>query len=400
MKNELPLAVVMDISETGYGVVQSLSKLDIPIIGFHTSKYKPIGKDSNLVKMNVISQNISDEEKVKKLLDLGVEEKFKPVLIPASDVDVAFLSKYGEVLSKNFILPESSKYSLENVLNKDVMKEIAIKSGLNVPETIFFNSKSNYSELDNFPLPAIIKPSNSLLGYKEHMNVVYSENDLIDTIKNTIPNCESIIISKYVEGDSGVFEGAGYIDNLTGNPVITSVVEKRRQFPTLQFGSGTFVDTNWNDSVKEYTKNFIKELDFKNGSMHLEYKLDSRSGKLYFIEANYRPSSLQKISDTAGMNTVLFSYLNSIGENFNLPNIGQKNAHWVDELRDWRTVFLDSISVDDILNSYKTVDSFSLYDNRDEHIYEREKKLLKDSLHGNEKEIFLELTKNLEYRLR
>ncbi len=88
----------------------------------------------------------------------------------------------------------------------------------------------------------------------------------------------------------------------------------------ITFGAGVYHVMDWNDEVAELTVRFCRALGLR-GLLNVEYKRDSRDGRLMLIEANHRFTASTALHLAAGLDVPLFVYNRLTGAP--LPNLGR-----------------------------------------------------------------------------
>jgi len=366
-------AIVLDLGLTGYGIVKCLSEKDIPIIGLHNAEWKPIANHARFVEKSVvlsdnneeIGRTVSNEETLNSLLDIGKNLDEKGVLFIASDYFVDFCSRNAEELSEYFHVPISSKYNIHEALYKDKMNEIAKKAGLNVLKCEIINRDSNLEEkLSGFPELTIVKPANSLQGYKDRMGIANTQKELYKLVDEKFKYCTDLIVMEYIPGDGTRIEEAYGLMLPNKKAFIPFTLKKIRQHPTLLVGSGTLAESTSQEDIREMTRKFVEELQMQ-GPLHVEYKRHPETNQPIFIEANYRIGSNITLSAAAERNIPYIHYLIATNQQISMDEKSIPGIRWLEEHRDWKLVESGQITKEQLIGEYKNVKAFSIYNSRD-----------------------------------
>ena len=139
MPGELTPAVVLDLGFGGYGVVRSLSRYGIPVIGFCNEKKMPEFR-TKLCDQKIYFKGESDlREKLEQTVS-GLASK--PVLYVTTDSYVNFVIENREFIDENFLIHLPTNDVLNLLLDKTAFTEYANQHDILIPRTHnLFNSK-------------------------------------------------------------------------------------------------------------------------------------------------------------------------------------------------------------------------------------------------------------------
>jgi predicted ATP-grasp superfamily ATP-dependent carboligase len=365
-------AVILDMGLTGYGIAKCLGHNGVPIWGVHNALWPPLADRSRYLERSFTLSSYgskpahiaSDEEVVARLVEVGEEIGHRAVVYPASDYFVDLCSRHSSDLERHFHIPRSGKHDLHDIMYKGRMAEVAKESGLHVPESVAVTrGDSVRSILNGFPLPAIVKPGNSLQGYKEFMGIEHTHDALYRRVMDTLDSCQDIIVSQYIVGPGhNMREVLGFRSSRWG--FIGLAIQKLRQHPYLALGSGTLEQAVDEQDIIRMTGSFADNIEL-NGVFHVEYKREEGTQRPYFIEANFRSNSGVCLSEGAGMNIPCLHYLDMTSGLDSRPREAAVGSRWVEEHRDWKLVESGQVTIDQLIGAYKDIKACSVFDSED-----------------------------------
>ena len=250
---------------------------------------KPIESRSKYVKKIIYTQANNREKLIKAIIDESKNIEGKAILIPTDDFSASTIDFNIDKLKDKFLFPnilnESGK--IVELMNKDIQKQIAINSGLNISKGVIINKKNNTYNIPNEIIyPVFTKPQISFKGDKTFMKKCDNENELIDLL-NSIPDeydCP-ILAEQYIDIEK---EYAILGCSFNGEIIMPGIIEM------IQSGSGNHKGVTMIGKIKAFENNsilknklnkFIKSLNF-NGLFDID--LFENNGTIYFNELNLR----------------------------------------------------------------------------------------------------------------
>jgi predicted ATP-grasp superfamily ATP-dependent carboligase len=357
-----PPAVVFDLNKTGCAVVRCLGRAGIAVTGVHAVPYPALGARSRYVTDPVVMPDATADELLAAFAALGGRLGHKAVVLCATDQAVDFCSRHRTILATHFHLPGARAATLHDLLDKDTQSALAERAGLRVPATVVARrgQQVDAARLDSIGLPAIVKPANSLFGYKRLMGVERTRAALEARIARTLEQCPAVVVSRYVEGGASANYTVMALGCRDGTTLVCAVTRKVRQTPSPAFGAGTLVETCRDDELEALTAAFVRTAGFT-GPIELEFKRENGDGPAWFVEANLRCSALVGMTPAAGANLPLHAYLDAL--ELPAPARSRPDAPvvWVDELRDGHACAEQGIPREEMLRQYDRVTMLSLH---------------------------------------
>jgi D-aspartate ligase len=330
-------ALVLGLGPCGLGVVRSLAREGVPVIGI---SYRPgdAGLQSrHCLPMRVENPLSNGEEALRSLQKVGESLDEKGVLLPTSDPFVLFVSRFRKELGEHFLLNMPSPRVIESVVNKRRFYEEALSSGIPIPQTHFPTSLQEVMEIkDDLIYPAFLKPYFSHLwserfgtkGFK-----VENRDQLVARFKEIMPTGLEVMVQSIIQGpNTNHFKFSSYIDS-NGKSIAGFTSQKIRQYPT-EFGVGTLMVSVHNREVMELGMRFFERIGYT-GMGSIEFKRDEADGIFHIIELNPR-FWLQNMQATySGLNFPMIQYLDMVDGQAYPCSEYHDGVRWVDAWLDY-----------------------------------------------------------------
>lgn len=313
-EQEEPIAFVLYIGMTGLGVIRSLGRRGIPVIGLGPNP-KQTGHFSKYCESIVSPDPIKAEEQyINFLLDLGRRLRTKGVLIPTADADVLAISKHRTKLEDYFHFPMPDWDVIERLVNKKEFHKSILRLNIPQPKTYL---PENISELkhivDELTYPCIIKPA---FSYKNNLGAkvlkINSKEQLIESYDKAISCGQEMVIQEVIPGDDSNIYGLGTYCNCTSKPKGIFVYRKKRGYPN-GFGTCSFVESVSDPEIVDLGKKILREFGYY-GISEIEFKRDPRDNQLKIIEINARTWAENSLADRCGVDLSYMVYMDAIGK--------------------------------------------------------------------------------------
>jgi predicted ATP-grasp superfamily ATP-dependent carboligase len=302
-------AVVLGLGVNGLGMVRSLSRENITVFGVYTDKSE-LGRFSNQCTAISFSKQKGNKYSFKnRLINIAENTSVKPVLFPTSDSYVNLISEFRDELQKYYYFNVVSKEKLNTILNKHLMKELAEKNGLLVPETHHLTSDMIVKKVSKIiAFPCLIKPINSYSTNFSQKNVLIETKDEFRKLYNLNAQYLKMTIAQelIIGDDDNIYQCTAYCDR-DSSLLAVFTIRKIRQYPPFFGVTSCGLSTN-NEELVEKTKAFLKNIEYR-GFCSLEFKLDKKSNKFFFIEMNPRLPYYNALFYDSGVNLSHIAYL-------------------------------------------------------------------------------------------
>lgn len=371
----LPLAVVLHIAYTGYGVVRSLASAGIPVTAFQKDASPPEARSSLCRQLITFSD---DRNLLEKLVSLAKAEKAKPVLFITSDIYVEFFIKFRDILEDLFLIYYPDTTTVKMLLNKDLFLDYAAENDLPVPKSFKIGSLDELqSNIKDMVFPAIVKPftkSPAWLGAKLDKAYFVNEPGELISLYGKVSRIEArLLVQEWVPGpDSNVEYCLTYFDGHS-RCLACFTGAKIRQWPV---GTGSTASTKPidNEQIREMTTKLFSSLDYK-GFGSVEYKKHQACGRYYIMEPTVgRPNQQSYVATANGLNMPLIAYNSLTGLDIGQPYRASKEpVYYIDEWADIGSVLVHLMRGRNCLGEFISLlarkKAFRYFDRRDMRVF-------------------------------
>ena len=335
--HKAPAVVVGLDNITGLQTARILAGHDVPVIGV-AEDLGHFGARTNSC-IEVIQADCSGVGLVDALVDLGERLGERSVLMPCTDPSVSVLSRHRARLADRFALPLAPHDVVEMLMNKISFARYAEEAGLAAPRTAVLSSRADAEAVaERLAYPGIVKPAVKSATWGQHTSAkgfsVGDAAELLAVYDRVAQWSPQLLVQEWVEGDEdGLFSCNCYFDR-HGQPLVTFVARKLRQWPPNIGTSASGVECR-NDEVLTQALKLFGTVGF-HGLGYLEMKRDVRTGQMQIIEPNVgRPTGRSAIAEAGGVDLVYTAYCDAAG--LPLPAAREQRyvgAKWLDLRRD------------------------------------------------------------------
>ena len=332
-----PPAVVMGLSPTGLYAVRELGRAGIAVTGVASGWQA--GNASRY--LNDCLNAAAGDARLTALLERFPAQGAKPVLIPTSDEDIAFIAAHKNTLTPRFAIQKSYlDGTAGTMLSKERFYARCDELGIAYPRFWKCSPADLLTLKDEVRYPCLIKPSKvheakALMAGKKGW--VAKDAAAFEKLARDIPlGAGLLLLQEIVPGpESEITLYAAYFDQ-QGQPRQTFTGRKLRQYPP-GFGSASLVCSQQEPETQAIAERLLKAVGYR-GIAAAEFKRDQRDGQLKIIEVNARPSLWFSLSTAAGKTLTLAAYHDLSGSGETPPDLPQENG-----VR-WRFAFKDMYS--------------------------------------------------------
>lgn len=335
----IPPVFILNLSYTGLGIARSFVGSGIKIYGVGSKRWV-FGNFSRHIDFYLSPDSLTEPEELCQFLVALAENQIqKPVIFPTRDHDIIFLDNFREKLEPFFIIALPIQDTLNTILNKWKLCEVANECNVLSPKTYLINNEDELKALSHkIEYPVLIKPLRAADWRKNRIwdavgkrkTIFCQSEQILWKEYNTFQHIHSIVLlQKYIEGeDDDIYTFCSYCDRHS-NILVSFNTRKIIQMPE-KFGTGIVVQSFMNNDIAESSKRLLKHIKFTCIS-EVEYKRDSKTGNYYLIEVNPRFWDQHQLSRSSGINLPLIAYYDLI--NKNLPIISSKfhQITWIAE---------------------------------------------------------------------
>ncbi len=362
-----PIAIVLNMSGTGLGVIRSLGRRGIPIIGLDPSR-GAMGFFSRYCKSIVCPDpQIKEKKYIDFLLSLGEQMDSKGVLIPTADMDVLTISKHRDKLEKYYEFSMAKLDVIEKLVNKRKFYEMFEDLDVLHPKTYFPNDISDVKEISKeITYPYIIKPVLSTNFSREFSVKCFKANtadELIKAYNRASSSGHTVVIQEVIPGsDTNIYGFCSYFD-CKFEPIGIFIYKKIRGCPE-GFGLCCLVESIWEPELIEIGTQFIQDIGY-HGISEIEFKKDSRDNVFKMIEMNARTWGENGLSARCGVDLSYMAYMDAIGEDVEKVISQKEGVKWLymfDDIRSsFKSMFKGELSFTEYINSLKGEKEYAIF---------------------------------------
>jgi D-aspartate ligase len=234
------------------------------------------------------------------------------VILPCGDEGLELIARNRTMLLELGLVPfEADDEVLLAMLDKSRTYELARDMGIESPLTFNVHTQDDIAvALERISYPCALKPVHSHAFARHFAGMkafrVHNDDDMRAALSRTVAFGIEMIVTEIIPGDDDqFFSYYSYIDE-EGEPLLHATKRKLRQYP-IWFGSGCFHATDRNPEVAELGLRFFEGVGLR-GLGNVEFKRDSRDGRLKLIECNHRFTAATGLMRAAGLDLPLFVY--------------------------------------------------------------------------------------------
>lgn len=341
------------------GVIRSLGEKNIsPILILIDKTQKGFTSKSKYIKKTFFVENA--EEGISILEKIAENLKEKGVLITTNDKSAKAVDNKYYLLSKYYFLPNVNQTEglLVSNMDKEFMKNIALKSGMDVPKSWIIHQGEKKTK--DVKYPCITKNVRSIDGGKTDIVICNDSKELNKVLKRG----KDFLIQEYINKDYELNVLGCSINN--GEKIISpGVIKKIREYP-YRSGSSSFSvivpfeEVNIDFKVIE---NYIKAIKY-DGIFSIEFV--SKDSINYFLEINLRNDGNGYISTAAGLNLPYIWYCSKIGQTSQIDkNEITLPFYFMEDFTDFRHVLSKRITFRQWWIDRKRTNCFLMYNKND-----------------------------------
>lgn len=266
--------------------------------------YRTIVKD--------LDTNAVFSTKLPEILKAMKSHSDKLLLIPCSDYYAELTVRNMNALSEYIENPIISKDTFSRFNDKISFYNLCEKHGLPYPETIVSTPPSLLSSMPPFPFPLVIKPSNSnSYSYlnskiKDKKKVYFCKNitEYTKTLKNFRDSQynDQIIVQPFIQGpDTSMRVINAYCDRTSNVRLLCAGQPLLEYCDPQSIGNYAAIKPVYDRELCDTAADFLEKIGYT-GFANFDIKVDSQSGKFYFLELNPRQGRSSYFTHTAGAN--------------------------------------------------------------------------------------------------
>lgn len=297
------LTMARALGESGYNIeILRVFKSKPKKINLFSSM-KPEAYSKYVKNFQICIVNMTPEKVVESLIQL-CDQEYKKLLLPVDDYTACIVDEHLELLKDHYYVPNiaNTEGEISKLMNKYVQKERAVKSSLPVLRSTLIKSKNGIFDIpEDIVYPCFVKPNISMKSTKSKMVICEDGNELFRVL-NAYAQKEDfeMLVEEYADIKSeysllGVSTKSGTIA-----PGVFKVCEgghKERKGVAI---TGEIINSDPFKSIIDKCIVFVESLKYT-GIFDIDL-IETKDGKLYFIELNFRPGASIQVFTPAGMN--------------------------------------------------------------------------------------------------
>ncbi len=240
----------------------------------------------------------------------------KPVILNTSDRFVKPIIKNSKTLEEFFLFHGSKNGITENLMNKKTLVEYAENRGVPVPKTYFYKEGDDYqARVDGFRYPCVIRPEYRKNWFEEPLRKLVKDHKLISVdnkdelsswMRKILPYDKNLLIQETVSGpDENLFYSVCYLSK--DNRLLGYFTGQKLRIDPIHFGSATYMRTHSSDEMLPLCRKILDNSGY-HGPAGIEFKKDTKDGKLKLIEINTRFGLWDVMGTKLGVNLFEIAY--------------------------------------------------------------------------------------------
>lgn len=329
-----PPAVVVGLSITGLGVVRSLARAGIKVIGVDSNFDKPSAHTRYCEKVSCA--NIDEEkELLDTLIAIGKRSKSKLVLFLSTDMSVLITSEHREILREHYLFNLPSESTVKTLMDKTLFAEFAKRNGFHIPQTFIADNLSDIESIsEGVNYPCVIKPSFRQPIWDKSTPIkvfkALSKGELIGLYQKNSSMAAKFIIQELIPGPDREVYFCLLSYNSLSKPLGSFTGRKLVQWMP-ELGSTCIAESSINSTVLSESIRLFDCLKYQ-GIGSVEFKRDWRDNTFKIIEPTVGRADLQSaIAYFNGINIPLLEYCDCLG--LEPPEFESQNGKsaWVNE---------------------------------------------------------------------
>jgi predicted ATP-grasp superfamily ATP-dependent carboligase len=252
------------------------------------------------------------EKFVDFMLDFLGKKPFD-VLLPFSDYETIFVTRYREELPSYVHVPAPDYQAVERALSKPDVLQLAKEVGIDTPLTYLPRSCAGLEEISNMvSYPCVIKPKRGACAKgvryaqsAEQLMTRYWENSLKS---DRVFDHDFPMVQEYIPG---MIHDVCLLFN-HGEPIAGLTTKRVKMYPVTG-GRGILNETTDEPHLMEKAIALLKKLEW-HGPGQVEFKVDSRDGTARLMEVNGRFWGTLDVAIQAGLDIPSMACRIAMGE--------------------------------------------------------------------------------------
>jgi len=311
-----PAVVVVGLdTSTGLQSARILAAHGIPVIGLAQDPHDPCCRTRACDR--VVRADTTGPELIDALVQLGVDQDERGVVLPCTDESVLLISKHRCELEPWFHVALPEQELVERLVDKAHFYAFAEASGFRVPSGVVLRERGDALEAAaHLDFPRILKPALKTAAWRRRSSAkayfLGSGGALMELYDRVAPGVGPLVLQEWVSGaDGNHYTCNGYFGR-DAEPLVTFTSRKLRQWPPTG-GEGCLSEEVEADFVRDETVRFFRTIGHR-GLGYLEMKQDADTGEYVILEANVgRPTGRSAQAEASGVPLLYTLYCDAVG---------------------------------------------------------------------------------------
>jgi predicted ATP-grasp superfamily ATP-dependent carboligase len=309
-------AIVIGGEYRGLGVVRSLGRRGIPVDVFYDEHR--LGCMSRYTSRSFAWPTAADEDQqIDYLLDMADQHHLRDwVVFPTGDETAALMARHHERLSRELRLTTPPWQILQSAYDKRLTYQLAEQLGLDCPWTVYPRSRADVEAVAG-PFPLILKPAIKPQANALTVAKAWRADDRTELLARydaarQLIDPDLLMIQELIPG-TGEAQLSCAALCVDGEPRVSIVARRLRQYP-MDFGrSSTYVETTEDEDVELVATRLLKAMRWT-GLIEVEFKRDPRDGRNKVLDLNPRVWGWHTLGQRAGADFTYWQWRLAHGE--------------------------------------------------------------------------------------
>ena len=311
--------VVLGFHHGSLGIVRSLGRLGVPVVGVDRDVNQPALASRYLreaIAWDLRGAPAADT--VAMLLQLARRLGGRPVLIPTSDPNADLVALHADALGAAYRFPRVSPDLIRQFSDKRELYFLAKRLGIPTAEAAFPQSRADVvAWLATAQLPVMLKGIDGMrLQARTGRKMVIARTpaellDWYDRLED--PAAPNLMLQEYIPGgDDTIWMFNGYFDERS-ECRLAFTGQKLRQHP-VHTGATCLGIQLRNETVERLTVDFMRAVGYR-GILDIGYRYDARDGRYKLLDPNPRVGQTFRLFlDRDGLDVVRCLYRDLTGQ--------------------------------------------------------------------------------------
>jgi len=300
--------------ENALAVMRNLARLGVDV--FASGRPGCRSMDSKHCKQAFsVPEDVSAADFWLDLLLGGENEKLSnSIIFACCDESLDFLLKHRDALAKSYILEEFIPEQRRTMLDKQATLARAAEVGVSTPAHWEVASDADVEKIrDQVRLPVMVKPLDSLAFVHEFGAKLFivedSFDEVIEKVRLARSRGQDVMVVEMIEGPDDLLSSYYTYRTAAGIRLYDYTKSVIRRWPVNR-GGACFHQSEWLPETAEIGRKLFDGIDWQ-GIGNVEFKRDTRDGKLKIIEVNARFTAAHRLITEAGapIDAIIYCHL-------------------------------------------------------------------------------------------